>query len=151
MKKALAIIPNENLLDIEPFYEDFDIEEPHGKRIRYFSDKHGLGITPSSLGLLEGEYQGYRYQVAMASLGHIVICFGEEVWAFLPEYFSVGEKDWLEEHYHFFRKYRSILYYAVVSANKSIIEARDYGSHDNRLKAMYNYVRSTSDLERKGR
>ncbi len=146
MMNALAIIPNENKLEVDPFYHDLEEGERHGKGIKRFCDRHNLGITSESLGLNEGEYPGYRWQQAVASIGHLVICLDEELWAFLPERLSNNQRKWFKEHKHFFTKYKKRLSYVVFNEIGEIIEASEY-LHSDSYHNLFNYIKNEETRE----
>lgn len=148
---GLAIIPNEEILKVSPFYKDLKEGESHGKGILDFSLLWDLGITPASLGLLEGEYPGYLYQVAMTSLGHAVICFDEEVWVFLPEYLSAGQKSWFYEQKQFFKRHQKKLSYVVVSNEQMIIESLECSEAKDAFQLMFEYIDNSLEFQMGGR
>lgn len=103
MKPSIFILPNENILNVSPYA--LELEEKiscHGKGIHHFSNLYNLGITPESLGMPNGVYSGNRYQIALVSLGHVCICFDEEIWIFCPEFMSKKQKEWFIKKKLFF-------------------------------------------------
>ena len=141
MKQAIAIVPNENILDVEPFYKDLSEGDRHGKGIRRFSEIYNLGITPESLGLEEEEYPGYIYQIALISLGHFVLCFDEEVWVFIPSKLSNGHN----KNKSFFRKYKKSLYFVIGNNEKEIVKTGDC-KKVNCYREMYDYVNDVENF-----
>lgn len=151
MKRAGLIVANEELLDAEDYYRELKNGESHGKIVKEFSDIYGLGITPESVGLNEGEYAGYRYQAALASLGHIIICLDENVWVFMPEYLSTNQKNYFYNNKKLFSQNRNNLYYVIFDREQNIIDEKTYGYRGDKYKSLYYYVENSVDfsLERR--
>lgn len=92
MNRAVAIIPNETILNVDPIVRDVKDNEYHGMKIEDFSRLYHLGITYESLGIEPNFYGGMVWQIALVSLGHAVVCFGLPVVVYISRVVSEGQK-----------------------------------------------------------
>ncbi len=151
MKPSIFILPNENILNVSPYALELGEKiSCHGKGIHHFSNLYNLGITPESLGMPNGVYSGNRYQIALVSLGHVCICFDEEIWIFCPEFMSKKQKEWFIKKKLFFFRHQKRMYYAIVANDKSIISSSGYSSRGNPYKKFYKYILNNELYEERG-
>lgn len=148
-KRALIIVANEELLPLEKTMtvQDLALEEPHGLGVRTFSERNQLGISAASLGLDEGEYPGYEWPLALASLGHAVICCDEEIIICLPEKLSQNQIQWFQEYKWFFLERKRHLSYMVVSLNKEIVDFKDSLGYKGVFDYLYYHIDSLEQTE----
>ena len=142
----IIVIPNEETLNIEPECITLSKMDSHGKKLEEFSNKHHLNIDKSTLNIRD-DFYGNQYQIAIASLGHIVICIDEQIWTFIPDTLT-------EKQIEIFKRFKGMfleaeeLYYAIYDQNRSIVDERDMVNEfeiQNNTEDLYLYV---ENLER---
>ncbi len=140
MNRAIAIIPNEEILNVPLFYRDVQDTEFHAMKVQEFSDKYHLGITFENLGLEAEYYGGIVWQKRLVSLGHAIVCHGDPVVVYLPNVLSENQYQWFLDYKNFFLKHRKNLSYMVVGNREEIIESEDVFSKNNTFKLLYKAI-----------
>lgn len=150
MKRAILIIPNQDILNAEFYCKDLLEDEFHGLGVEIFSKMYNLGITYDSLGLKKGEYPGYIWQAKLTSLGHAIICAGdcEPLVIYLPDNLSKSQLDWFNDYQFFFQKHKNKISYLVINKNEEVIENSDIYTN-NVLEQMYLVINNLNS--KKGR
>ena len=138
--RAVAIISNEEILDVPLFYRDVHDTEFHAMKVQEFCDKYHLGVTFKSLGIEDGYYGGVIWQTKLASLGHTVICHGDPTIVYLPNYLSENQYAWFLKYKDYFKKQRKNLSYVVIDSALKIIESDDTYSKNNTFSFLYHAI-----------
>lgn len=147
MNRAIAIIPNEMLLNASPVIKDVRDDEYHGMKIEDFSNFYNLGITSESLGIEKNFYGGMVWQVALTSLGHAVVCFGFPMVVYLPKKFSSGQKKWFLDYKTFFNKHKKTLSIVQVDEFENVLVKYGTEVEIDKFKILYSLIEKEPILE----
>lgn len=140
MNRESIIIPNNDLLNVPVVYRKINEDERHTLAIKEFSQANGLGLD------FDG-YYGYRWQQALASLGHAFITIEDTVVVFLPEVMSLNQIFWFNENKNFFVKVRNNMALQVVDSNGNVLLSEDFFTiqeneeANNVFKLMYKIIK----------
>lgn len=91
MNSELIIVANEELVPSGVWSRTIIDGDRHGKRIKEYSDLYKLGLTFEKVGVEVNDYNGYRWGIALAKLGHISLHTDENLVIYVSNYISDGQ------------------------------------------------------------
>lgn len=108
-KKELIIMPNEKELEEAEIYTKIfpNKNDRHGMGIKEFSDKYNLGLTPEIVGVEEGNYNGHKWGIALAKIGHISIHIEDFLVFYTPTTITINQYQYIMEMRKYILRYQN--------------------------------------------
>ena len=101
-QRKTVIIPNENIINQNPFERVLIGKERHGIGAKEFSDLYSLGLTFQNIGLEENDYNGYVWLQALSMLGHLSLQiddFDKIAVLHIPEIITPNQLNWINTEF----------------------------------------------------
>lgn len=130
-------------------------DDRHGMVVSDFSKFYNLGLSFESVFVTEGNYNGYKWGVAIAKLGHLAIQKDNIAILYLPNIITDYQYEYLKSHKKEIMVYKNDLAIVdiTIEDNKFKIEDIDRGNTDESLSLidiLYDKIEEKHYMENQG-